>query len=316
MLEFTKKSATVDARSGLTLLHAVLQITGLTPLSISRSTSLNYLYPFLIECAVIYGTIIGFRDLSDLLYSLNSPVHLATGNFTLLCVMVVCWVSHFCSIIRYKIYERALQKLTKTESSLNLLYVDNAKNPTVGLYLFYSALFLFLQTAADTFLLLSHGFGHTWSYLVAFHVPLTYIILGDCRAKMIFEMLNLRFKRVNRYFSHALKLDRIGAYKTVFTIPHQYLTKTKIKELSYIHCSLMRITRNFNSYFSPMLLLEIAAFFTVSTFNAFSFFYLLTDTHLIDYRQSLIFFAVYTTMIIFIKLNYLLKSAVKLTKEV
>lgn len=308
-----------SVRSDLTKINYLLKAVGLLPLNWSLRFSFpNYLYSVLVLCLLVNFSV---SDITKI-YAATTHTHISTvtlvsAHFQLLGVKVASWVILVSGIVRYRVYESAFERLIKIEHILfDKINVQVPKHPRITKHFVYAIVIIFTAMTIDYFVLLHNGPKYYRHYLIAFHSSFIYIILSDGHAITIFELIKTRFKQVNDCFTNALRPNKAHDHLSLFIIPQHNLTKTRIKQLSLVHCDLIGTTSQFNSYFSPMLLLEIAVFFIISTCNSYNFFYVLTSTKTIDFYKPTAIYSAYWTIGVFLKLIFLLKSAVSVTKQV
>lgn len=307
-----------SVRPDLTRINYILKAVGLLPLNWKLPVTFpNYLYSVLVLCLLINFSIRGIVKIYATMHMHISVVTLVTAHFQLLGVTVASWVILLCGVLRYRVYESAFEKLIKIEDVLfNKINVEVPKHGRIIKHLVRAIIFIFTAMIIDYFVILHHGPRYFRRYMIAFHSSFIYIILSDGHAITIFELIKIRFQQVNNYFTNALRPNKALDVLSLFIIPQHNLTKMKIKELSRIHCDLIGITSEFNSYFSPMLLLEIAVFFIISTCNAYNFFYVLTNPNTVDFYKVTAVYSAYWTIGVFLKLIFLLKSSVSVTRQV
>lgn len=305
-------------RPDLTRLNYVLKAVGLIPLNLKLRVSFpNYLYSVLLLCILISLSVRGIIKIYASMYTHNSVITLVTAHFQLLGVTVASWVILVCAALRFRVYESAFEKLIQIEDVLfNKIDAETPKHGRIIKHLVRAIIFIFAAIFVDCCVILQSGPKCYRRYMIAFHSAFIYIILSDGHAITIFELIKIRFQQVNDYFTNALRPNKTMDITSLFIIPQYSLTKMRIKELSRIHCDLIGITSEFNSYFSPMLLLEIAVFFIISTCNAYNFFHVLTTRKPVEFNKPIAIHSICWTIVVLLKLIFLLKSSVSITKQV
>lgn len=303
--------------SDIKVINYFLTFLGIIPLNLkSRWIFLKYLYLLFILCILLTSSIFGLILLleSDLL--LPSKILKLVIYTHLICLNMASWITIIFSNIRFQIYNSAIEKLTKIDNLLkNKLWVEIRNNLRNRKIVFSLLFFSFLLILLD-YLLVVHNSSDIFKFnFITCHVAFLVISSTDFRAVLSFKQIKNRFKCVNQYLLNITKIDRNLLFNTNFTISHYSLSKSKIKELAYVHSNLIKITKKLNNYFSPIFLIEIVIFFSISICHAYHFFYSITIS--ITYKeQKYLFHNIYWIIVVYIKLSLLLKSSISIIEQV
>lgn len=302
------------------MLEYFLQAAGLSSFRLSSTFYVfNYIYPALVICVVVYAAMFSLKRFHEDEILKMSTVTLIANHLQTLSLCVASCVSVACSVVRYKKYNSAIKELIQIDNvMIHKLMMDvNRDTLNSNRLLFLSFLGSLLLIVLDYALLLLDVSACHFSYIISFHVSLAIILLSDCRVLITFKLLSHRFRYINNYLRPPTQ-KKVLDVQILTNIKYYTFTKRQIKELANIHSWLIRTAETLNSYFSPALLVEIAAYFTVSTCYIYTFCYLLTDSTLRQYPnlKNVVIYTAYWPLIIVMKLCLLLKSSGNLIEEV
>lgn len=314
----TRLSYTVTRE--LVYLNYVLQLFGLIPLNLhSPLTFINFLYPILVVCTLIFFLIRGLIKIHEKIYQLFSAVTFVAIHLQLFSLGMASCLSVIGSVTRYHIYTDSIAELLKVDTILiRELNIQIDKDSTrtqlsPNKYLILHIFGLVILVSTDYLLLIHTGPIYLIDYVVIFHIFFTIISIADCRVLAIFRQLSHRFRLINHYLA---KVNKAKTFRSTFQVIPYRFTKSEIKSIAKVHGSLVMAAEDLNSYFSPHLLVEIASYFTISTCNAYNFFYVLTSKSSTEYRRLIVYYSAYWPIVVIIKLCLLLRSCVTLTSQV
>lgn len=319
MIHFSRDNFVFSTiKQQLRLLDSFLKIFGLASLDlVPPFFIINYIYPLFMIAILLSTSIYSLKQFHEGEHSIVSPVTLIANHLQLLSLSMASCVSIICSIVRYKKYDSAIEDLIQIDNILiHKLSIDVTRdNLNANRCLFLSFLYSCILIMADYVSLIHNGPKYYFDYVITFHISFLIILLADCRILIIFKLLTHRFKYINNFLKLS-KQDKTNTTQMLSTIRYYTFTKRKVKELANVHSWLIKTTENLNSYFSPSLLVEIAAYFTISTCNIYTFFYVLTDANLKHYHRMIVYYTAYWPIIIVLKLCFLLKSSGNVTEQV
>lgn len=303
----------------LVYLNYVLQLFGLMPLNLhSPLTFINFLYPILVICTLIFFLVRSLIEIHKKIYKLFSAVTFVAIHLQLFSLGMASCLSVIGSVTRYHIYTDFIAELLKVDTilirelNIQIDKYSTRTQPSPNKYLTLHIFGLIILVSTD-YLLIHTGPIYLIDYVVIFHIFFTIISIADCRVLATFRQLSHRFELINHFF---FKVNKANRFRSTFQVIPYRFTKSEIKSIAKVHGSLVTAAENLNSYFSPHLLVEIASYFTISTCNAYNFFYVLTSKSSTEYHRLIVYYSAYWPIVVIVKLCLLLRSCVTLTSQV